>query len=41
MSSVFSAKMLLLVYNRAAAMSEDAQDIPQDITVLSLILTNI
>ncbi len=41
MSSVFSAEMWPLLYVRAAAVSEDVQDIPQDIPVLRLLLTNI
>ena len=41
MFSVFSAEMQLLPYDRAAAVLEDAQDIPQDIPVLGLILLNI
>jgi hypothetical protein len=41
MSSVFSAEMWPLLYNRAAAVSEDAQDIHLDIPVLGLILPNI
>jgi hypothetical protein len=35
MSSVFSAEMWPLLYDRAAAVSEDAQDIPQNIPVLA------
>jgi len=34
MSSVFSTEMRPPLYNRAAAVSEDAQDIPQDMLVL-------
>ena len=34
MSSLFSAEMRPPLYNRAAAVSEDAQDIPQDMLVL-------
>ena len=41
MSSVFSVEMRLRPYDRPAAASEDAQDIPQDIPVLGLILLNI
>jgi len=41
MSGVFSAEMQLPQYDRPAAVSEDAQDIPQDIPVLGLILLNI
>ncbi len=41
MSGVFSAEMQLPPYDRPAAVSEDAQDIPQDIPVLGLILLNI
>src|SRR5258705_162932 len=40
MSSVFSAEMWPLLYVRAAAVSEDVQDIPQDIPVLRLHLIN-
>src|SRR5258705_55708 len=40
MSSVFSAEMLLPLYSRAAAGSEDAQDIPQDMLVLGLFLND-
>ena len=39
-SSLFSAEMRPLLYNRAAAVSEDAQDIPQDMLVLGYILIN-
>jgi hypothetical protein len=38
---VFSAEIWPLLYVRAAAVSEDVQDIPQDIPVLRLLLTNI
>src|SRR6266436_1782971 len=41
MSSVFSVEMWSLPYDRTAAVSEDAQDLPQDIPVLGLILPNI
>jgi len=41
MSRVFSPEMRPLLYDRAAAVSEDAEDISQDIPVLGLILTNI
>ena len=41
MSGVFSAEMQLLPYDRVAAVSGDAQDIPQDIPVLGLIVLNI
>src|SRR6266481_2948534 len=40
-SGVFSVEMRLLPYDCPAAVSEDAQDIPQDIPVLGLILLNI
>ena len=40
-SSVFSAEMQPPPYDHAAAVSEDAQDISQDIPVLGLILLNI
>jgi hypothetical protein len=40
-SSVFSAEMRLPPCDRAAAVSEDVEDIPQDILVLGLILINI
>ena len=41
MSGVFSAEMQPPPYDRPAAVSEDAQDIPEDIPVLGLILLNI
>ncbi len=41
MSSVFFAEMRPPLYDRAAAASEDAQDIPQDIPLLRFILPNI
>ena len=41
MSRVFSTEMRPLLYDRAAAVSEDARDIPQDIPVLRIILPNI
>jgi len=41
MSGAFSAETWPLPYDRAAAVLEDAQDIPQDIPVLGLILLNI
>ena len=41
MSSVFSAEMQPLPYDCVAAVSGDAQDIPQDIPVLGLVLPNI
>jgi len=40
-SSVFSAEMRLPLYDRAATVSGDAEDILQDIPVGRLILTNI
>jgi hypothetical protein len=40
MSGVFSAEMRPPPYDRPAAVPEDAQDIPQDIPVLGLILLN-
>jgi len=39
-SGVFSAEMRLPPYDRPAAVSENPQDIPQDIPVLGLILLN-
>ena len=41
MSSVFSAEMQPLPYDRVVAVSEDAQDIHEDIPELGLILLNI
>jgi hypothetical protein len=41
MSSVYSAEMRLWPYNRTAVISEDAQDVPQDVPVLKLILPSI
>ncbi len=41
MSSVFSVEMWSPPYDRTAVVSEDAQDIPEDIPVLGLILPNI
>ena len=41
MSNVFSAEMRPPVYNRAAAVSRDAQDITQDIPVLGIIVPDI
>ena len=40
-SSVFSAEMQPPPYDGPAAVAEDAQDIPEDIPVLGLILLNI
>ena len=40
-SSVFSTEMQPPPYDHAAAVSEDAQDIPKDISALGLILPNI
>ncbi len=40
-SGVFSVEMRPPPYDRPAAVSEDAQDIPQDIPVFGLILLNI
>ena len=40
-SGVLSVEMRPPQYDRPAAVSEDAQDIPQDIPVLGLILLNI
>jgi hypothetical protein len=40
-SNVFSVELQLPMCERAAAVSEDAQNIPQDIPVLGLILLNI
>ncbi len=41
MSSVFPVEMRPPLCTRAAAVSEDAEDIPQDIPVLGIILPNI
>ena len=40
-SSVFSTEMQPPPYDRPAAVAEDAQNVPQDIPVLGLILLNI